>query len=83
MGSLLGNIIEHPKTTLEGLGWGVAVMAIGSYALSTMHCDLTQVTGANFFPFLMGAVPVIRGALAEDRQKGVAANVSNPPPPAP
>lgn len=77
----LTNILAHPKTSLEGLGWGVGVAAIGYYALDAMHCDLASVSGANFIPFLMGAIPVIRGAFAQDRTGGTA-NVSQPTPPA-
>lgn len=80
----LTNILAHPKTSLEGLGWGAAVVAIAYYGLGQMHCDLASVTGANFLPFLMGAIPVIRGALAEDRTKtGGTADVSQPTPPTP
>jgi hypothetical protein len=82
MNNILTNILEHPKTTLEGLGWGAAMMAVGYYALSQMHCDLALVTGANFLPFLAGLIPVVRGALAQDHSTG-GSHGTEPTPPAP
>jgi hypothetical protein len=58
----LKNIYLHPKSTLEGTTYGVAIVAAGLYAFQSFHCSVP----ANFdmLVWASGGYAFIRGAMA-------------------
>lgn len=53
--------IKHLPSTIEGTVWGVAIVALGTYTLHSFNCDLSNV---EWWPWILGAIAVVRGAIA-------------------
>ena len=62
MPQFIKNLWEHPKSTLEGTVWGVAIVAGMTYVFASFHCSIPD--DFSFLPWALGGIAVIRGAMA-------------------
>lgn len=53
--------IKHWPSTIEGTAWGVGIIALGTYTLHSFNCDVSNI---EWWPWALGAIAVIRGAIA-------------------
>lgn len=58
--------LKNWKTTLEGCVWGAVVVGLVHYLFTQAGCNFSAI---NWQVFALGAIPVIRGAMALDPAK--------------